>query len=69
MRTTNEPSVSVEDVAKHLGVAQGSVCNWIEPRGLPAHKIGHLWTFKRSQVGTWLDAGCAESDDTEGDVR
>ena len=36
---TTQPWVSVEDVAKHLGVAQDSVYRSIEGRGLPAHKI------------------------------
>ncbi|MFO0578926.1 MAG: helix-turn-helix domain-containing protein [Polyangia bacterium] len=47
---TMEPWTSVEDVAKHLGVAKDSVYRWIEPWGLPAHKVGRLWTFKRSEV-------------------
>lgn len=69
MTTTNEPWVSVEDVAKHLEAARGSVYRWIEPRGLPAHKIGRLWRFNHSQVDTLVDAGGAESDDVEGDAR
>ena len=43
-----EPWASVDDVAKHLGVAKDSVYRWIEHRGLPAHKIGRLWKFKSS---------------------
>ena len=69
MMTTNEPWVSVEDVAKHLGVARDSVYRWIESRGLPAHKIGRLWKFKLSQVDAWVEAGGAESDDVEGGAR
>jgi len=57
-----EPWVSVEDVAKHLGVAKDSVYRWIERRGLPAHKIGRLWKFKVSDVDEWVRAG------GEGDV-
>ena len=37
-----EPWASVDDVAKHLGVAKDSVYRWIEHRRLPAHKIGRL---------------------------
>lgn len=51
---TAEPWVSVEDVAKHLGVARDSVYRWIEVRGLPAHKIGRLWKFKVSEVDEWV---------------
>lgn len=52
-----EPWVSVEDVAKHLGVARDSVYRWIENRSLPAHKIGRLWKFKLSDVDRWVRAG------------
>lgn len=52
-----EPWVSVEGVAKHLGVARDSVYRWIEARNLPAHKIGRLWKFKLSEVDEWVRAG------------
>jgi excisionase family DNA binding protein len=55
-----EPWSSVDDVAKHLGVAQDSIYRWIEARGLPAHKIGRLWKFKLSEVDGWVRAGGAE---------
>jgi excisionase family DNA binding protein len=55
-----EPWSSVDEVAKHLGVAQDSIYRWIEARGLPAHKIGRLWKFKLSEVDEWVRAGGAE---------
>ena len=61
--TTTEPWVSVEDVAKHLGVARDSVYRWIEGRSLPAHKIGRLWKFKLSEVDAWVRAGGADGHD------
>ena len=67
--TTTEPWVSVEDVAKHLGVARDSVYRWIEARGLPAHKVGRIWKFKLSQVDTWVEAGGAMSDEHKGGNR
>lgn len=58
-----EPRVSVDDVAKHLGVAKDSVYRWIERKGLPAHRIGgHSWKFKISEVAEWVQ----ESDATAG---
>lgn len=57
---TTEPWVSVEDVAKHLGVAKDSVYRWIEIRHLPAHKIGRLWKCKLSEVDEWVRAGGAD---------
>lgn len=53
---TAEPWVSVDDVAKHLGVAKDSVYRWIETRGLPAHKIGRLWKFRLSEIDGWVEA-------------
>lgn len=67
--TTTEPWVSVEDVAKHLGVARDSVYRWIESRGLPAHKVGRIWKFKLSQVDTWVEAGGAKAHEQEGADR
>jgi len=49
-----EPWVSVDEVAKHLGIVKDSVYRWIDHRGLPAHKIGRLWKFKLSEVDDWV---------------
>ena len=57
-----EPWTSVEEIARHLGVAKDSVYRWIERRSLPAHRIGRLWKFKVSEVDEWVRAGGADSD-------
>ena len=57
-----EPWTSVDDIAKHLGVAKDSIYRWIERRSLPAHKIGRLWKFKISEVDAWVRAGGASSE-------
>jgi excisionase family DNA binding protein len=56
-----EPWASVDEVAKHLGVAKDSIYRWIEARALPAHKIGRLWKFKLSEVDEWVRAGGAKN--------
>lgn len=66
---TAEPWVSVDDVARHLGVAKDSVYRWIEARDLPARKIGRLWKFRLSQVDAWVEAGGDQVDDTKGTDR
>ena len=58
-----EPWASVEDVAKHLGIARDTVYRWIESKALPAHKVGRLWKFKLSQVDAWVEAGGAGEDE------
>jgi excisionase family DNA binding protein len=62
---TTEPWASVEDVAKHLGVAKDSVYRWIDTRDLPAHKIGRLWKFKLTEVDAWVRAGGADAHDAK----
>ena len=51
--------VSVEDVARHLGVSKDTVYRWIDTQRLPAHKVGRLWKFKITQVDDWVEAGGA----------
>ena len=60
---TAEPWSSVEDVAKHLGVAKDSVYRWIDTRSLPAHKIGRLWKFKLSEIDERVRTSGADADD------
>lgn len=54
-----EPWVTVDEVAKHLGVAKDTVYRWIETKSLPAHRVGRLWKLKLSQVDGWIEAGGA----------
>ena len=61
-----EPWVSVDEVAKHLGIAKDTVYRWIEPKSLPAHRVGRLWKFKLSQVDAWIEAGGAAVDEVSG---
>ena len=52
----HESWVSLEEVAAHLGVSKDTVHRWLRKRGLPAHKVGHLWKFRLSQVDAWVQA-------------
>jgi excisionase family DNA binding protein len=52
-----EPWVSLEEIAEHLGVSMDTVHRWIRARKMPAHKVGHLWKFKVTQVDEWVQAG------------
>ncbi|OIP29154.1 MAG: DNA-binding protein [Deltaproteobacteria bacterium CG2_30_63_29] len=61
-----EPWVSVDEVAKHLGIAKDTVYRWIESKSLPAHRVGRLWKFKLSQVDAWIEAGGAAVDEVSG---
>ena len=56
---SNEPWVSLDDVAKHLAVSRDTVYRWIKHRGMPAHRMGRQWKFKVSEVDAWIRAGNA----------
>lgn len=60
-----EPWASVDDVAKHLGIARDTVYRWIEAKGLPAHRVGRLWKFKLREVDEWVMAGGAGPEENE----
>ena len=36
-----------------------SVYEWIEPRGMPGHRIGRCWVFKQDEVDAWVRFGGA----------
>ena len=56
--------LSVDEICKYLGVSSDTVYRWIDRFGMPAHRMGRLWKFKRDQV----DAGGASADSSKEDV-
>ena len=50
----SQPWVSVEEVARHLGVAKDTVYRWIETKSLPAHRVGRLWKLQLDEVDEWV---------------
>jgi excisionase family DNA binding protein len=64
-----ESWVSVDDVAKHLGVVKESVYRWIENRGLPARRVGRLWKFRLSEVDAWVQRDTAADNPRKGAKR
>lgn len=49
--------IGIEEVAIYLGVTKDTVRNWIKKTDIPAHKIGKLWKFKRSELDDWVKSG------------
>lgn len=52
--------LSVEEIAKYLGVSKESVYRWLDSKKLPAHKVGRQWKFKVSEVDKWVTSGGAK---------
>ena len=53
----NDSWISLEDAANYLGVKKETVRSWIKKTNIPAHKIGKLWKFKKSELDTWVKSG------------
>jgi len=51
--------LSITEICKHLGVSNDTVYKWIDKHGMPAHRMGRLWKFKKSQVDAWVESGGA----------
>ncbi len=53
--------LSVEEIAKHLGVSKETVYRWLEKKDekqkIPSHRIGRLWKFKIQDVDNWVRLG------------
>lgn len=47
---------SVDEISHYLGVKRDTVYKWINRRGMPAHKLGRLWKFKKTEVDEWVFA-------------
>lgn len=55
----SEPWLSVEEIARHLGISKETVYRWLEKGRIPARRIGKLWKFKASEVDEWVSSGHA----------
>lgn len=50
--------ISLEEASEYLGVKPITVREWIRKNnGIPAHKIGKQWKFKRSELDLWVKSG------------
>ena len=50
--------ISIEEAANYLGVKIVTIREWIKKQnGIPAHKIGKLWKFKKSELDEWVKSG------------
>jgi len=64
MSPAEERWLSVDEIADYLGVSKDTVYTWITGRGMPAHRMGRLWKFKRDQVDAWVESGSASDKQT-----
>ena len=58
--------LSVDEIADYLGVSKDTVYTWINAKGMPAHRVGRLWKFKREVVDEWVRSGKATQGNDSG---
>lgn len=49
--------IGLEEAAAYMDVTKDTVRNWIKKTDIPAHKIGKLWKFKKSEIDEWIKSG------------
>lgn len=50
-KKTDDNYISLEDAAEYLNIKPVTLRKWIKQKAdLPAHQIGRLWKFKRSEL-------------------
>jgi len=52
--------LSLEEIANYLGIKRDTVYKWINEKSIPAHKVGHLWKFRKKEVDHWIESGGAD---------
>ena len=52
--------LSVGEICKYLGVSNDTVYKWTSKHDMPAHRLGRLWKFKKSEVDDWVKGGGAD---------
>ena len=54
----NDNYISLEDAAEYLNIKPVTLRKWIRQKpDIPAHQIGRLWKFKRSELDDWVNSG------------
>ena len=51
--------LSMDEICTYLGVSNDTVYKWIGKFSMPAHRMGHRWKFKTTEVDTWVKEGGA----------
>ena len=50
--------INTDEVAEYLGVKATTIREWIKKNnGIPAHKIGRQWKFKKEELDEWVKSG------------
>ncbi len=53
----NEKWIGIEEAAEYMDITKDTIRNLIKKTDIPAHKIGKLWKFKKSELDAWIKSG------------
>lgn len=54
----NDNWINIGEAATYVGVKPVTIRDWIrKDKGIPAHKVGKQWKFKRSELDEWIKSG------------
>ena len=54
----NDKWINIEEAADYLGVKTVTIRDWIRKNnGIPAHKVGKQWKFKKEELDSWINSG------------
>ena len=56
-RMSDTSWLSTEQIATHLGVKRDTIYKRRIRHGMPAHKVGKLWKFSKTEVDRWVTSG------------
>ena len=50
--------INLEKAAEYLNIKPVTLRKWIsQKKDLPAHQVGKLWRFKKSELDEWVHSG------------
>lgn len=61
--------LSVEEIADYLGVAKDTIYTWVTTKGMPGHRVGRFWKFKKEDVDAWVREGGASASSDDFDAK
>ena len=57
--------LSLKELSAYLGIKKATVYKWIKRKGMPAHKAGVLWKFRKEEIDEWMFSGKAADEDNK----
>lgn len=56
--TSEDKYISIDEATEYIGIKTVTLRSRIKKKKeIPAHKVGKLWKFKRSELDMWIVSG------------